>query len=92
MCPLRVQISDEGALALAQALSSGSDTLPVLARISMNDSNFTDVGAKAIAKAVLSDSAPPHLRAISLRGNAFTQQGKDALESACKKKSIKLSL
>ena len=71
-------LGDEGAAAIAGALSEGR--LPKLKELRLNGTRMGDAGATALAGAL---GGAPQLKKLIVGKNAFGQGGKEALKAAC---------
>ena len=77
-------LGDEGAAAIAGALSEG--LLPKLKTLYLEGTGMGDAGAAALAEAL---GGAPELQQLIVGRNAFGEEAKDALKAACEKRGVK---
>merc|ERR1719383_281091 len=78
-------LGDEGAAAIAGALSEG--LLPKLQELNLESTGMGDAGAAALAEAL---GGAPELQQLTVGRNAFGEEAKDALKAACEKRGATL--
>ena len=74
------QIRDDGAIAIASIISSGS--LPQLIKVGLNDNEITDAGACALASSIDCTQCHSTLQVLGLSENRITSNGALAIASA----------
>ena len=77
-------LGDEGAAAIAGALSEG--LLPKLEELRLQGTGMGDAGAAALAEAL---GGAPELQTLIVGNNTFGEEAKEALKAACEKRGVK---